>query len=190
MLSKIFSKLLCSKSVFLESVGFDCVQDLLITVIGVKEKNNAIPALALALGTMFSILTKYLDILVYTPAMAIVILLGVSVFDMVLGVSASLAIKDETGHNKFNEFKLLRSGARFTIQVVLVAIMYHLHKLFPNVIYKGISDALVLLFILTTVWSGIKNAHKLQWITDEQYEAIEGVLSVDQIIKKFIPKKS
>jgi hypothetical protein len=166
-----------------EYMGFDNFSDFVVTTLTIKEK-TMIPLLSIILSISLSAVSGFVDEVIYTPAAGIVILGVANLIDTILGASA--AIREKLG---LDANKLVRSGVRFLVQTVFVAIFWNLHQVHPILIRKEIVDALLLIFTLSTVWSSIKNAFRLDLLTKDQYDTIESLIGLKLVIDKLRGKK-
>ena len=64
-----------------------------------------------------------------------------------------------------------------------------MHKVFDYFIYSWMVDSVLVIFTLSTLWSIIKNSNKAGYIPDDQYEILEGVISLKDIFSKFSKNK-
>ena len=75
---------------------------------------------------------------------------------------------------------------RFFIQIFIIFIVYNMMKIFPLFVYKTMVDALLFMFQISVLWSVIKNAHAIKWISDSNFNALEGIFNANKLIQKVL----
>jgi hypothetical protein len=173
--------LLKSKIGVLTTVGFENAGDFLATVFAWGR--STLYVLAIALSGIIKAVDMFLEKDVYRASTGIYILFWASLFDMLLGLSK--AVRD----NNVSGSKMGRAMVRFVVQVFLVGVMYKMHHVWPWAVYVWMVDVILITFVLSTVWSIIKNAKILGYINEETYTMLEGLLSIHALVKKFLPRK-
>lgn len=163
------------KSIILDSVGFESISDFFSNILATK-------GVMAASGIIVGILTymdRFIELNIYSPSRAIYILFLSTIFDVMLGIS--VAVRD----NSFDAYKLNKALVRFIVQVVMIGLLNQ-----SNIVWEMVNDwmvsTLLLAFVLTTIWSSFKNAHKLGWIQPSTFIILQRILSIDDIFKKVI----
>ena len=168
----------------LNEIGFSGTDDLVSAVLGLKNNLTFIATIGVALGSIFSIIQNFINAYVYTPANGVFILFAATIFDIVLGLYKAVYFKEGIDPKKIS-----RALIRFVIQIILVGIFTNMHLVFSHFIYSWMVDTVLIIFTLSTVWSLIRNAHKVELITDDQYSTLENLVSVKNILSKFSKNK-
>lgn len=167
----------------LDSIGFENLPDFLSSIFGVKDRIIS-PILGMVFGGGIVALNTFVNDYIFTPAMGVYILGALTMFDIVMGVAWSIAQKDKEGNTKFDASKISRAAVRFVIQIFIVSSIFHLNKVYNEMIYDWLASSILLTFTVATLWSAIKNAAKIGWIQPDVYAALEAILSVDKLVKR------
>lgn len=172
------SMFLNKKWLILDSVGFDSIGDFFSNVFMTKGILIGSATLMAILG----IIDQFVAAQIYDPAKGIYILFFTTLFDVTLGVSVSIHQKDG-----FDSYKFGRAFARFATQVVFVAILHQSNLIWP-IVADWIVSTLLFAFILSTLWSAFKNAHKLKWVQESTFLMIEKLLSIQNLFEIIVNK--
>lgn len=174
----------------LNTLGYINLYDLFTTIFALKTKAKTFYSIGFSVGgfiTFYKIVSEQTEAYVYSPPAAIMILFYATIGDLVFGIWNSVENKplDAEGNTaKFNSWRIPRTFVRLAAQVFLVAMFFNLSKIFPLFIQSFIVDGLLLVFILTTLWSIIENLHALKFISKEQFNIISSLANIRTIINK------
>ena len=163
-------------------LGFNSMYDFLGTIFVFKEK-TLIPIFSFILTISFAGIEMFVDKVIYSPSIAIGILFGVSILDTILGASAAVKLGYGLSSNKIG-----RAFVRFAVQVVCVAFLYQLSVIY-SFIPKQAVDVFLLIFTISTFWSAISNAYRLGLVTEDQYLALQQVITLKAFLERFIKKQ-
>jgi len=167
----------------LNLLGFESINDLMISVFALKTKVLTFYTYGFAIGGIVAfmrVISENTAVYVYSPPAGIAILGGVSVLDFALGVSNSIVSK----RADFNSWRIPRSVVRFIVQVAFVAIVFNMNLIWSIFIQSWMVDSLLLIFILSTLWSALENARDVRIITQDQFDMIEGFVNIKKLIAK------
>lgn len=169
------------------ALGFMSFSDFFSATTTIKIKFVVIHLYSISISgilVVFKLLEEQTDRFVYSPAAGIVLLFLVSLVDFMLGAANSKFVRNED----FQPTKIPRSAVRFGVQTFFVGIFFNMNKVWPLVIQFWITDFLLIVFILTTVWSGIVNAKNLKLITEDQYSFLEKFVNPSKFFKRMFNK--
>jgi hypothetical protein len=167
----------------LNLLGFESINDLMVSVFALKTKVMTFYTYGFAIGGIVAfmrVISENTAVYVYSPPAGIAILGGVSLMDFALGVSNSIVSK----RSDFNSWRIPRSVVRFIVQVAFVAIVFNMNLIWSIFIQSWMVDSLLLIFILSTLWSAMENARDVKIITQEQFELIESFVNIKKLIAK------
>lgn len=171
----------------LHVMGYESLRDLLMTSLALKTKwfdFYSIGFIIAMVATTVAHLTNFTEKYIYSPSAGIAILFGVTIFDFLVGLWYSFEVKKIN----LNPWRIPRTFARFIVQILLIGFLYKMSELWPYVIQYWIVTGLLIVFILTTIWSIVENAKDLGIITKQQYEFIEGFVNIGKIVNKLKSK--
>jgi hypothetical protein len=169
----------------LNEIGFSSFHDIFKSVTGIKHNINLIHILGFTIGSIATIIQEFISDYIYNPSSGVLILFAVTIVDIVLGVSNSISNGKGIECNK-----LSRAFIRFTIQIIFVSFFYNMNMLYNYIIYSWMVDSILVIFTLSTFWSAWYNAHKLGFITDDQYSTLESIINIKEIFNRFKKKNT
>ena len=168
-----------NKYSLLNEVGFSGIGDVISSTLGLKYNISSIAIIGVALGSSFSIIQKFIDTYIYTPAHGVFILFFITALDIVLGLMKSIKFKE-----RISSSKISRAVVRFIVQILFVGIFSNMHEVFNHFIYSWMVDVVLIMFTLSTIWSSIVNARKLNLITEDQHRAFEAILNIKNFFSR------
>jgi hypothetical protein len=177
-------------TLFIESIGFDSVQDLFLDTFSFRIKFIGIYVIGVLLSVtiqFFEIISRYnmnlyayIDLYVYSPAERIYLLLLITIVNFFLGIG-----KSRMNRIDIDGYKFAKAFIRFTIQVIFIAFLYNLSNTMAEFGLMFIVDVMAMVFILSTFWSAWNNARSLDLITEEQHQVVQSVFDIKNILSKF-----
>lgn len=173
----------------LHVMGYESINDLFMTVLALKTKPLDFYSLGFVFAMFVSCLayiTNFTENFIYSPSTGIAILAIATVADFLVGLWHSLEVKKLP----INSWRIPRTFARFIIQILLVGLLFKMSEIWPYFVQYWVVTGLLIVFILTTIWSIVENSRDLGMITKQQYEAIESFVNVGKLIKKIRSKNN
>lgn len=165
--------ILKKKIIILDSVGFESISDFFGNILATK----GIMATSGIIVGFLTYMDSFIELNIYSPARGIYILFAATIFDIMLGIS--VAVRDKA----FDAYKLNKAWVRLVVQITIIGLLHQ-----SNIVWELVNDwmvnTLLLAFVLTTIWSSFKNAHKLGWIQPSTFIVLQRILSIDDIFKK------
>lgn len=178
--------------IMFHEIGFESLNEILKSTVAWKHNVSSIYVFAVSFGGILSMLEVTTEKYIYTPALGVLILWLTTILDVLLGASVAITLKKEHNNNLaegLNPNKLGRAFIRLIVQTTIVALFYQMSKAWNLLINNWMVDSLLIIFTLSTFYSVLQNANKLQLITDEQYRFIEGLVNIKELISKLKNKK-
>lgn len=171
----------------LHVMGYENLKDLLMTSLALKTKPIDFYSLGFIFAMFvsgFAYVTNFTENYVYSPSAGIAILFVATAADFLVGLWHSLEVKKQP----INSWRIPRTFARFIVQILFIGLLFKMSELWPWVVQYWIVTGLLIVFIITTIWSMVENARDLGLITKQQFEAIESFVNVGKLIKKIRSK--
>lgn len=171
----------------LHVMGYENLKDLVMTSLALKTKPvdfYSFGFISAIFVSGFAYLTNFTENFIYSPSMGIALLAVATLFDFLVGLWHSLEVKKLP----INSWRIPRTFARFVIQILVVGLLFKMSELWPWVVQYWIVTGLLIVFIITTIWSMVENGRDLGLITKQQFEAIESFVNVGKLIKKIRSK--
>lgn len=170
-------------SVILNQVGFGSIKEILLSTIAWKHKITSVYLLGFTISGAHTFIVQFTEKHIYSPALGIELLFGITILDIILGLS--LAVENKKG---VSGTKLVRAIVRFIVQCVFVGIFFNMSQVWDHLIQSWLASSILFIFMLSTVYSSIRNAARLGIITKDQYDIIESIVNIKSLFNK-IKKK-
>lgn len=172
------------KKWFFEDLGFENLSDLITSTFAFKTKFLMLHVYGFTFSGLIALwveITNQTESWIYKPFRGIGILLIATITDFILGASHSIEVKQE----RFSWQKIPRSAVRFAFQCLFIGLFFNMNMVWPLIIQFWIVDGLLIAFILTTAWSAFENAYNLKLVTKEQFETVQSVVNIKNLLNKF-----
>lgn len=178
---EVIRRVLKSFNIIFKSIGFDNLGDFLNSIF--FKGKITILIYAGSLSAFILLVNTFIGKYIYHPAEAIWLLTIVSLVDMITGVTKTI----QKGGTP-DSYRMTRAVVRLVMQIFIIFMIFRMHGIFPSYIYRWMVDAVVLAFLIATLWSVTKNSYELGWIQKDSYKLIESILNADKLFKKIFGK--
>lgn len=137
---------------------------------------------------MISEISDYLEMNIYSPSRAIMLLFVITVADVWFGTTKAVSDHVVTGPKEKEMVqgnKLIRSFSRFSVQVFFVSFLFNLSNLYMALNVEWVVHALMLAFIIGTFISTWNNAYIIGWLDREVHGFVLSFFDLKKIFSKF-----
>jgi hypothetical protein len=135
----------------------------------------------------YHLFVEHVNIHIYSPSKAIFLLFIITLVDVWLGTTKSMASRTIDGPKlpeSINGNKFVKSFFKFTVQVFFVSFLYNVSNLYGAFNSSWVVHSLMIAFITGTLISAWNNAYLIGFIDKEVHSWLLGIFDLKNLFKR------